>query len=128
MSGSQTLRVGSAVTALLGILLVLGTWDGLYEKLALPHAVPALAAQIGGVGLLSLAFVQWTAARADALRQPVALAAGGFYLGSAVVIAAWLIFKDKVDLGISDTGWAILIVTALVFALLGGTLALSARD
>lgn len=127
MSGSQTLRVGSVVTALLGILLVLGTWDGLYEKLALPHAVPALAAQIGGVGLLSLAFVQWTAARADALRQPVALAAGGFYLGSAVVIAAWLIFKDKVDLGVGDTGWAILIVTAVVFALLGAALARSAR-
>ena len=127
MSGSQTLRVGSVVTALLGILLLLGTWDGLYSRLDLPHAVPALAAQIGGVGLLSLGFAQWSAAPAAALRQPVALAAAGFYLGSAVVIAAWLIFKDKVDLGVGGTGWAILIVTAVLFALLGAALARSAR-
>jgi hypothetical protein len=127
MSASQTLRAGSVVTVLLGILLLLGTWDGLYSRLDLPHAVPALAAQIGGVGLLSLAFAQWSAASAPALRGPVSLAAAGFYLGSAAVLAAWLIFKDKVDLGVGDTGWAILIVTAVVFALLGGALARSAR-
>jgi len=127
MTGSQILRVGSVVTALLGILLVLGTWDGLYEKLDLPHAVPALAAQIGGVGLLALALVQWLASSSYALQQPVALAGASFYLGSALVIAAWLIFKDKIDLGIGDTGWAILIVAALVFALLGAALARSAR-
>jgi hypothetical protein len=62
MSGSQTLRVTSVVTALLGILLVLGTWDGLYQKLELPQALPALAPQLGGVALLSLAFLQWSAA------------------------------------------------------------------
>ena len=127
MSGSQSLRVVSVITALFGILLVLGTWDGLYDRLDLPHAVPALAAQVGGVALLSLAFLQWSAASADALRQPVALAGAGFYFGAAIVIAAWLIFKDKIDLGVGDTGWAILIVTAVVFAGLGAILARSAR-
>jgi heme A synthase len=57
----------------------------------------------------------------------VALAGAAFYLGSAAVIAAWLIFKDKIDLRVGDTGWAILIVTAIVFALLGGALVRSAR-
>jgi hypothetical protein len=123
MSGSQTLRVVSVVTALLGVLLVLGTWDGLYDKLDLPQALPALGPQIGGVALLSLAFLQWSAASTEALRQPVALTGAAFYLGSAAVIAAWLIFKDKVDLKVGDTGWAILIVTAVIFAGLGGVLA-----
>jgi hypothetical protein len=127
MNGGSTLRVASVVTVLLGALLVLGTWDGLYDRLDLPQALPALGPQLGGVALLSLAFLQWSAASTDTLRQPVALAGAAFYLISAAVIAAWLIFKDKIDLGVGDTGWAILIVTAVVFALLGGALARSAR-
>jgi FtsH-binding integral membrane protein len=127
MNGGSTLRVASVLTALLGALLVLGTWDGLYDRLDLPQALPALGPQLGGVALLSLAFMQWSAASTDPLRQPVALAGAAFYLISAGVIAAWLIFKDKFDLGVGDTGWAILIVTAVVFALLGGALARSAR-
>ena len=119
------MRVVSMTTALLGVLLVLGTWDGLYQRLDLPQALPALGPQLGGVALLTLAFLQWSAASTVALRQPVALAAAAFYLGSAAVIAAWLIFKDKIDLGIGDTGWVILIITAVVFAALG---ALSARS
>jgi hypothetical protein len=127
MNGGSTLRVASVVTALLGALLLLGTWDGLYDRLDLPQALPALAPQLGGVALFSLAFMQWSAASTAALRGPVALAGAGFYLGSAAVIAAWLIFKDKIDLRVGDTGWAILIVIAVVFALLGGALARSAR-
>jgi|SRR5215211_4022292 len=127
MSESQTLRVVAVITALLGALLVLGSWDGLYDTLDLPQALPALAPQLGGVALISLAFLQWSAASTDALRQPVALAGAGFYLASAAVIAAWLIFKEKLDLGIGDTGWVILIVIAVVFAALGAVLARSAR-
>jgi hypothetical protein len=127
MNGASTLRVTSVITALLGVLLLLGTWDGLYSRLDLPQALPALSTQIGGVALLSLAFLQWSAASINELRRPVALAGAVFYLGSAVVIAAWLIFKDKIDLGIGDTGWAILIVSALVFAALGAALARSVR-
>jgi hypothetical protein len=127
MNGASTLRVTSVITALLGVLLLLGTWDGLYSRLDLPQALPALSTQIGGVALLSLAFLQWSAASINELRRPVALAGAVFYLGSAVVIAAWLIFKDKIDLGIGDTGWAILIVSAVVFAALGAGLARSVR-
>jgi hypothetical protein len=127
MNGASTLRVTSVITALLGVLLLLGTWDGLYSRLDLPQALPALSTQIGGVALLSVAFLQWSAGSTDELRGPVALAGALFYLGSAVVIAAWLIFKDKIDLGIDDTGWTILIVSAVAFAALGAALARSVR-
>ena len=117
------MRVAAVVTALLGALFVLGTWDGLYSRLDLPQALPALGPQVGGIGLLGLAFLDWSAASTPALRRPVAVAGGFFYLGSAALIAAWLIFRDKPDLEIGDAGWTVLIVTAVVFAVLGAALA-----
>jgi hypothetical protein len=128
MNGGASLRLGSIVSALLGILLLLGSWDGLYDRLDLPQALPALGPQMGGIALLALALVQWSAAGAAELRRPVALAGALFYLGSAALIAAWLIFRDKVDLAVGDTGWAILIVAAVVFAVLAAALARSARS
>jgi hypothetical protein len=128
MSGGATFRVTAVVSALLGALLILGTWDGLYSRLDLPQALPALGPQIGGVALLALAFLLWSAGSNLALRRPVAIAGALFYLGSAGVIAAWLIFKDKVDLGIGDRGWVTLIVAAVVLAVLGGALARAARS
>jgi hypothetical protein len=127
MDGASTLRVSSVVTALLGALLLLGTWDGLYERLSLPQALPALGPQIGGLGLLALAYLLWYAAPTLELRRPVALAGSLFYLASAALIASWLIFRDKVDLGVDDTGWVILIVSAVVFAGIGSVLARSVR-
>ena len=128
MSGGATFRVTAVVSALLGALLILGTWDGLYSRLDLPQALPALGPQIGGVALLALAFLLWSAGSNLALRTPVAIAGTLFYLGSAGVIAAWLIFKDKIDLGIGDRGWVTLIVAAVVLAVLGGGLARAARS
>ena len=128
MSGGATFRVAAVVSALLGALLLLGTWDGLYSRLDLPQALPALGPQIGGVALLGLAYLHWSAGSNLALRRPVAAAGALFYLGSAGVIAAWLIFKDKIDLGIGDRGWVILIVTAVVLAVLGAALARTARS
>jgi hypothetical protein len=128
MSGGATFRVAAVVSALLGALLILGTWDGLYSRLDLPQALPALGPQIGGVALLALAFLLWSAGSNLALRTPVAIAGALFYLGSAGVIAAWLILKDKVDLEVGDRGWVTLIVAAVVVALLGVALARAARS
>jgi hypothetical protein len=115
--------MAAVVTALLGVLFLLGSWDGLYSRLDLPQALPALAPQMGGIGLLALAFLIWSAASTVALVRPVAGASAFFYLGSAALLAAWLLFRDKPDLEIGDTGWAVLIVAAVVFALLGAALA-----
>lgn len=127
MTGGATLRVSAVASALLGALLVLGTWDGLYERLDLPQALPALGPQIGGIALLAFASLQWSGAGNAALRAPIALAGAFLYLGSAAVIAGWLIFRDKIDLGIGDTGWVILIVTAVVLAVLGAGQARAVR-
>ena len=128
MSGGATFRVAAIVSALVGAVLLLGSWDGLYDTLDLPQALPALGPQIGGIGLLSLAFLHWSAASNPPLRKPVAFAGVLFYLGSAVLIAFWLIFRDKADLEVGDGGWVVLIVTAVAFAVLGAALARAARS
>jgi hypothetical protein len=128
MSGGATFRVTAVVTALLGALLVLGTWDGLYNRLDLPQALPALGPQMGGIGLLALAFLLWSASATLELRRPAAIAGVLFYLGSAALIASWLIFRDKVDLEVGDTGWTILIATAVVFTGLGAALVRAGRQ
>jgi hypothetical protein len=128
VSGGATLRLSAIVSALLGALLILGTWDGLYSWLDLPQALPALGPQIGGIALLALAFLLWTAVENVALRGPVGIAGALFYLGSAGVIASWLIFKDKIDLEIGDQGWVILIITAVGLAALGAALVRAARS
>jgi hypothetical protein len=120
--------VAAVVCAILGALFVLGSWDGLYDTLDLPQARPALGPQIGGLALLGLAFLHWSAASNPGLRRPVAIAGGLFYLGSAVLIASWLIFRDKADLGIGEGGWVALIVAAAVLALLGAALVRAARS
>jgi hypothetical protein len=120
--------VAAVVSALVGALFLLGSWDGLYDTLDLPQAQPALGSQIAGLALLGLAFLHWAAASSAVLRRPVAIAGVLFYLGSALLIASWLIFRDKADLEIGDGGWVVLIVTAVAFAVLGGALARAARS
>src|SRR4051794_6361281 len=127
MSRGATFRVAAVVSLLLGLLLALGTWDGIYERLHLPQAFPALGPQVGGIALLALTYLIWSAAANPALRGPVGIAGAVFYLGSAAVIAAWLIFKDKIDLGIDEGGWVVLIVASVVFAVLGLSLARASR-
>jgi hypothetical protein len=127
MSGAGTLRVSAVIAAAIGVLLALGTWDGLYSTLDLPQALPALAPQLGGIAMLALASLLWSGGTNLAVRRPVALAGAFFYLGSAAVIASWLIFKHKIDLGIGNGGWVVLIVTAVVFAVIGLALARTAR-
>jgi hypothetical protein len=127
MSEGTPFRVAAIVSALVGALLALGTRDGIYNTLDIPQALPALGPQIGGVALITLAYLQWSASANPALRRPVATAGALFYVSSAAVIASWLIFKHKVDLGIGDGGWVVLIVSAVVFAALGALLARASR-
>ena len=117
MSGGATFRA-AVVSALLGALLILGTWDGLYSRLDLPQALPRWPTDRRRRAL-ALAFLLWSAGSNLALRRPVAIAERFFYrLGRRD--RAWLIFGDKVDLGIGDRGWVTLIVAAVVLAVLAG--------
>jgi hypothetical protein len=120
---ANVLRVHAVVTLALGALLVADSWDGLYEWLALPQALPALLAQVGGVFLVAFAYLLWRSAAATVeLRRTVATAAAGANGAAAAIIVLWLIIRGKADLavttqGIVDTqGIVELIVAALVLA------------
>jgi hypothetical protein len=62
-TGSLTLRPAAAAALLIGALLLLASWDGLYDTLDLPQPLPALAAQVGGAALIGLAYLLWSARR-----------------------------------------------------------------
>ena len=100
-----------------GLLLLTGTWDGLWDALDLPQGRPALFVQVGGAVLLALAYIQWRAAGDPALRAPVAR--GGLIgeILAALVIATWVVTDEAEEIG--ALGMTLLIVTAaalLVFA------------
>src|SRR5690242_4857847 len=128
MSRESTFRLAAAVSALLGLLFLLGSWDGLYRTLDLPRAAPALGPQMGSLAIFGLAYLFWSAVAEPTLARPVAIAGVLFYLGSALVIASWLIFKSSQDLTIDGGGVAILIIAAVGFAALAAALVGTSRD
>jgi hypothetical protein len=102
---ANVLRVHAVVTLAVGALLVADSWDGLYEWLALPQALPALLTQLGGVFLVAFAYLPWRAAAARGeLRRTVAIAAAGANGATAVIIALWLIIRGKADLAVTTQG------------------------
>ena len=113
------LRAAAVAALILGVLLALGSWDGLYDALDLPQSLPAIGTQIGGVALVALAYVLWSAASRPELRR---IAAGAGALGeggTAVVIASWLLFRDRLDMpGLGDLGEGLMIGAAVVLAAL----------
>jgi hypothetical protein len=115
---SVVLRASAVGTLIVGVLLLLGSWDGLYDTLDLPQAFPSLAAQLGGLAFVAVAYLFWSAAARPEVAPTVAAAGLIVEGGSAIVIAAWLIFRDKADLGIDTLGIVILIVTAVVLGVL----------
>jgi hypothetical protein len=114
--GDVAFRAAAVGAAVLAFFLLSSSWDGLYEELDLPQAAPALATQIGGVAVLAIAFLLWSAPGSAELRRPIAAAGVAVDGGAAAIIAAWLIFRDQEDLGIGDCGTVILIVAAIVLA------------
>jgi len=51
------LRTDAVVDLLVGVLFILGTWDGLYEALDLPQGVPAIFVQVGGALSIAWAYL-----------------------------------------------------------------------
>ena len=117
-AGQAVLRTAAVVHVLAGVLLVLSTWDGLYDALELPKPVPALLAQLGGLALLPVAYLLWLAAADRALTRPVAVATGMANGAGAVVITLWLAFRGQEDLEVGSSGIAILAVVAAALAAL----------
>lgn len=112
---STVLRLDAVLTLALGALLLAGSWDGLYDKLDLPQALPALLTQVGGVALAAMAYLLWRAAAAPGeLRHAVATAAAAANAGAALIIASWLIFRGKIDLEVGTQGIVELVIAAVV--------------
>ena len=126
--GGIAFQAAALAALVLGTLLLAASWDGLFETLDLPQPTPALFPQIGGLALVALAYLLWSAAGHPEL-QPVAARAGVLvHGGAAVMIAAWLIFRDpEADLGIDTLGTVLLIGAAVVLAALAAAMAREAR-
>jgi hypothetical protein len=125
---AQVLRVDAVVDLAVGVLLVLGTWDGLYSELDLPQAQPALLTQLGGAVLVGFAYLLWQAARDGELRRRAATAAALANVAAALIIVAWLVFRTKADLEVGTQGIVELIVAAAVLGAFGLAQALIARE
>jgi hypothetical protein len=127
MSREATFRAAAVVSALLGALLLFSSWDGLYDTLELPQPTPALGAQIGSLAVFGLAYLLWSASSDPALARPAAIVGVLLYLGSAALIASWLIFRHQEDLGIDDAGIVVLIIAAVAFAAISAALVRARR-
>lgn len=113
------LKTAALAALLVGVLLALGSWDGLYDALDLPQSLPAMGTQIGGVALVALAYLLWAAGGRPELTGMAAVTGALAEGGAAGVIAGWLIFRDRVDLGgIGDLGTSLLIGAAAVLGAL----------
>jgi hypothetical protein len=113
------LRADALARFVLGLLLVLGSWDGLYDSLDLPQGKPALFPQLGGLAFVLLAFVLWVASDLPTVTRPIALAAAVVNALSALLLIAWMLFRDlnKVwDVGV--LGYVLLSLVAGVLVIL----------
>src|SRR3954454_18731449 len=93
--------VDAVATAISGVVLALGTWDGLYDALDLPQGKPAIWTQVGGAFMLGVAYALWLAARTPALMLPLARAGAIMASLSTAIVVSWLI---KGGLGIGTQG------------------------
>ena len=118
----QVLQANAVFDLAAGLLLLAGTWDGLWDALDLPQGQPALFVQVGGATLVGSAYLLWQAADQAPLRGPVALAAAGADGLAALVVLVWLVtgLPDEVD----TLGTVLLIALVVV---LGAFAALKAR-
>ena len=116
----QVLRVNAVFDFAAGLLLLAGSWDGLWDTLDLPQAQPALFVQVGGAALVGWAYLMWRAADEPPLRASVARAASGADGLASLVVLVWLVTGELPD-DVDTLGTILLIALVLVlgaFALL----------
>lgn len=109
------LQANAAFELVAGLLLLTGTWDGLWDALDLPQGQPALFVQVGGAGLLGFAYLLWRAADEPPLRAPVALAAAAADGLAALVVLFWLVPGELPD-DVGALGTILLIALVVVLA------------
>ena len=108
----QVLRANAVFDFVAGLLLLSGTWDGLWDALDLPQGKPAIFVQVGGAALVGWAYLLWRAAEEPPLRATVARAAAGVDGLGAVVVLIWLVTGLPED--VDALGTILLIALVLV--------------
>jgi hypothetical protein len=111
----QVLMANAVLDFLAGLLLLAGTWDGLWDALELPQGKPAVFVQVGGAALVGWAYLLWRAADAPPLRASVALAAAIADGLAALVVLIWLVAGELSDY-VDTLGTILLIALVLVLA------------
>ena len=109
----QVLMANAVLDFLAGLLLLAGTWDGLWDALELPQGKPAVFVQVGGAALVGWAYLLWRAADAPPLRASVALAAAIADGLAALVVLIWLVAGELPDY-VDTLGTILLIALVLV--------------
>src|SRR5215207_6914412 len=108
----QVLMANAVLDFLAGLLLLAGTWDGLWDALELPQGKPAVFVQVGGAALVGWAYLLWRAADAPPLRASVALAAAIADGLAALIVLIWLVAGELPDY--VDTLGTILLIALVV--------------
>ena len=111
----QVLMANAVLDFVAGLLLLSGTWDGLWDALELPQGKPAVFVQVGGAALVGWAYLLWRAADAPPLRASVALAAAIADGLAALVVLIWLVAGELPD-DVDTLGTILLIALVLVLA------------
>jgi hypothetical protein len=109
----QVLRANAVFDFAAALLLLAGTWDGLWDALDLPQGQPAVFVQVGGATVVAVAYLVWQAADNASLRQPVAHAAAGADALAALIVLVWLVTGLPEDVDVLGT--ALLIALVVVF-------------
>jgi hypothetical protein len=121
----QVLLANAVFDVAAALLLLAGTWDGLWDALDLPQAQPALFMQVGGAALVGFAYLLWQSADQAALRVPVAQAAAGVDALAALIVLIWLVTGLPED--VDALGTVLLIALVLVLGAFAALKALIAR-
>ncbi len=111
----QVMRANAVFFALAGLLLLVATWNGLYDLLRLPIAQPEVFTQLAGAVLIGFAYVLSTTPDNPAMLRPVATGVAVANGLAALVILVWLVTGK---LGIGGFGDVIFVVSLLVLAAL----------
>lgn len=111
----QVMRANAVFYALAGLLLLVATWNGLYDLLSLPIAQPEVFTQLAGAILIGFAYVLSTTPDNPAMLRPVATGVAVANGLAALVILVWLVTGK---LGIGGFGDVIFVASMLALAAL----------
>ena len=105
------MRADAVLKLLLGLLLFVAVWNGLYDLLRLPIAQPEVFTQAAGALAIGFAYLLSQAPDEPALLRPIATGAAIANALAAFVIAVWIVTGK---LGIGGFGTVLFVIVLLI--------------